>query len=93
MTPQPYRRFTSTKLEEERETQDYETISLRLNREERSALEADKEILDVGGDSQIIKFLVDVGRNVVRSTFSERQLRYLVSRRRTGYDGRKRRSH
>ena len=85
--------FTTTKLQEERDAADAETISLRLNRVERADLEADKALLDIGGDSPAIKFLVDVGRNVVRTTFSEAQIKYLLSRRRIGYDGRKRRSH
>lgn len=86
----PFQRETT---DEERAQMDAETISLKLNRQERADLEEMKELLDIGGDSQIIKFLVDAGRNVIQGTLSVKQWRYLVSRRRVGYDGRKRRSH
>lgn len=67
-------------------------LSLRLNREEREALEADKELLDIGPDSAAIKLLMEIGRKVLRDTFSERHLRYLASLKRVRYDGRKRKA-
>lgn len=83
--------FTTTKLDEERALQESEVVGLKLNAEERAQLERDKEILDIQGDSQTLKFLIDTGRRVVYTTFSEEQLRYLVSLKRNRYDGRKRR--
>ena len=90
--PQVYRPFTSSRLEEEREQDTTETISLKLNLAEREELEADKDLLDIGPDSQAIKRLMGIGRRVLRATFSEGDLRYLVSLKRTRYDARKRRS-
>lgn len=84
--------FTSTRTEEERAQDTSETISIKLNLQEREALEADKELLDIGPDSAAIKLLVEMGRKVLRDTFSEPNLRYLVSLKRVRYDGRKRRA-
>ncbi len=84
--------FTSTRLEEERALDNAETISIKLNREERAELEQDKELLDIGPDGAAVKLLVEIGRKVLRNTFSDRSLRYLVSLKRVRYDGRKSRS-
>ncbi len=78
-------------LDEERALQNSEVVGLKLNAEERALLERDKEILDIQGDSQTLKFLIETGRRVVYATFSEEQLQYLVSLKRNRYDGRKRR--
>lgn len=84
--------FTSTRTEEERALDSNDVVSLKLNAEERADLEADKQLLEIGGDSQAVKLLVRIGRKVLRTTFSERDLAYLVSLKRTRYDGRKRRN-
>jgi hypothetical protein len=81
--------FQTRRLEEERANDLTETVSLKLNLEERQALEADKELLDIGGDGPAIKMLLEIGRKVLRDTFSERHLRYLASLKRVRYDGRK----
>lgn len=84
--------FTSTRLQEDRDRDTTETVSIKLNLAEREALEADKELLDIGPDSAAIKLLIDIGRKVLRDTFSDRQLRYLSSLKRVRYDGRKRKA-
>ena len=84
--------FTTTRTEEERATDRTETISLKLNLQEREELEADKELLDIGPDSAAIKMLAEIGRKVLRDTFSERHIRYIASLKRTRYDGRKKKS-
>lgn len=81
--------FTTKRLEEERALDTAETISLKLNLQERQDLEADKMLLDISGDSPAIKLLVNIGRKVLRDTFSEDSIKYLVSLKRTRYDGRK----
>lgn len=83
--------FTTKLFEEERALLESEVVGLKLNAEERAMLEKDKEVLDIQGDSQTLKFLIETGRRVVYSTFSEEQLKYLVSLKRNRYDGRKRR--
>ncbi len=83
--------FTTTRTEEERSHDESEVVGLKLNREERSELEADKELLDIGGDGPALKLLIRIGRKVLRDTFSLDDLRYLVSQKRTRYDGRKKR--
>lgn len=84
--------FKRTRLDEERANDTTETVSIKLNLAEREALEADKELLDIGPDSAAIKLLIDIGRKVLRDTFSEGNIRYLASLKRVRYDGRKRKS-
>ena len=84
--------FTATRLEEDRQNDITETISLKLNIREREDLENDKELLDIGPDSAAIKLLMEIGRKVIRDTFSADRLRYLVSLKRVRYDARKRKS-
>ena len=81
--------FTRTRLDEERAKDRDEVITLKLNAEERAALEADKELLDAPGDGPVIKLLVEIGRKVLRETLTEERLRWLVSQKRVRYDGRK----
>lgn len=84
--------FVSYRTEEERALDTTETITLKLNLKEREDLEADKELLDIGPDGAAIKLLMEMGRKVLRDTFSERHLRYLSSLKRTRYDGRKKKA-
>lgn len=84
--------FTTTRTEEERALDKEETVSLKLNIREREELEKDKELLDIGPDAPAMKMLMDIGRKVLRDTFSERHLRYLVSLKRVRYDARKKKS-
>jgi hypothetical protein len=79
-------------LEEERQNDITETISLKLNIREREELESDKELLDIGPDSAAVKLLMEIGRKVLRDTFPGDRLRYLVSLKRVRYDARKRKS-
>jgi hypothetical protein len=83
--------FTTQRLDEERSLTESEVVGLKLNAQERAQLEYDKELLDIQGDSQTLKFLLEIGRRVVYQTFSAEQLQYLVSLKRNRYDGRKRR--
>ncbi len=82
-------KFVNYTLEEDKDEQ--RKITLRMNSQEEADLEADMKILDMGVDSACIKFLVNIGRNVVRQQIPAEQLKYLVSQKRTRYDGRKRR--
>lgn len=82
--------FETTKTEEERAEEKGRKISLRLNEVEVDELEKDMILLDIGVDSAAIKLLVDIGRNVLRHNFGAENLAYLVSLKRTRYDGRKR---
>lgn len=84
--------FTTIRTEEERALDKEETVSLKLNLREREELEKDKELLDIGPDAPAMKLLMEIGRKVLRDTFSERHLRYLVSLKRVRYDARKKKS-
>lgn len=84
--------FTTTRTEEERAQDKTETISLKLNQEEREQLEELKELLDIGPDAPSIKMLMGIGRRVLLSHFSVSDLQYLVSLKRVRYDARKRKA-
>lgn len=83
--------FTTTRLDEERAKDKFEVVGLKLSPTERAELEEIKELLDIQGDSQTLKFLARIGRQVVLTQFSRDDWRYLVSLKRQRYDGRKRR--
>lgn len=82
--------FTPTRMQEERDQDEGRKVTLRLNKQENADLEADMTLLDMGVDSACIKFLVNIGRHVIHGQIGDEQLRYLVSQKRTRYDGRKR---
>lgn len=81
--------FTPTRLQEERDQDKAEVITLKLNRQERAELEQDKETCDIDQDGTMIKELVRLGRQVLRDQIGADFIKYLVSRRRTRYTGRK----
>ena len=83
--------FTTTRTEEERVLDQTRTLSLKLNKQEQADLEEDMRYLDMGVDSACLKFLVNVGRKVIRDQIPAEQMKYLLSRDRLRYDGRKRR--
>lgn len=66
-------------------------VGVRLNAEERAALERDKELCDIDLDATMIKLLMELGRNVLYGQVGEPVLKYLVSQRRTRYTPRKKR--
>ena len=82
--------FVTTRLAEERALDEFRVLSLKLNREEQAELEADMRLMDCGVDSQAIKHLVNIGREVLRRPEMRGLVEYLVSQKRTRYDGRKR---
>lgn len=82
--------FTTTRTDEERALDKHRIITLRLNEQEAAALEADMKLMDIGVDSAAIKLLVTIGRKVIQDQLGVDQIKYLVSRERTRYDGRKR---
>lgn len=82
--------FTTTRLEEERAQDKHRIITLRLNEQEAADLEADMRLMDIGVDSAALKLLVTIGRKVIQDQLGVDQIKYLVSRERTRYDGRKR---
>jgi len=73
--------FTRTKLDEERE-EEGETITVRLNEEERRLLEEIKEDLNIASDSKALKMSAFIGSNVLQGTFSRPVLRYLFKKER-----------
>lgn len=83
--------FTRTRLDEERANDQSRTLSLKLNREEDAELEIDMRLLDIGVDSAAVKMLMGIGRKVIREQIPGAAIKYLVSRDRIRYDGRKRR--
>lgn len=81
--------FTPLRLQEERDRDVYETISIKFNAQERADLEGAKKLLDIGPDSAVIKQLMAIGRKVIHDQFSPDFWRYINSQKRTRYDGRK----
>lgn len=82
--------FTSTRLEEDRAKDKFRVLSLKLSKDEDEALEEDMKLLDIGVDSACVKLLMRMGRKVLREQFGADDLKYLVSLKRTRFDGRKR---
>jgi hypothetical protein len=82
--------FTTTRTEEERALDKHRIITLRLNEQEAADLETDMRLMDIGVDSAAIKLLVEIGRKVIQDQIGADHIKYLVSRERTRYDGRKR---
>ena len=82
--------FTTTKLEEEKPKDKGRPLSIWLNLEEEAQLAKDMELMDIGVDAQAVKTLMEIGRNTIYNQVGADQIKYLVSRKRTRFDGRKR---
>jgi len=59
------RPFEPTRLEEEREKDRYENITVRLNKQERKELDEAKRILEQTKDSTALKQLAEIGKIVL----------------------------
>jgi hypothetical protein len=66
---QPYVNYT---LDEDKEEATSETINIRLNSEDRARLDELKWILHEPKDGTALKYALEVARNVLQSTLSER---------------------
>lgn len=66
---QPYTSYT---LEEEREEATSETINVRLNTLDRSRLDALKWFLNESKDGTVIKYALELAKNVLQSQLSEK---------------------
>lgn len=58
-------------------------ISISLNPEERAMLEKFKADSRIPHDSKAIKFLTELGFNVIQSTLGSKNIKYLASENRT----------
>ena len=71
--------FTKKNLEDN--TRDI--ISISFNLEERAKLEQFKQETRIPHDSKAIKFLMEVGFNVIHSDLGSKNIKYLASENRT----------
>lgn len=65
-----------------KESQDKGIISIRLNQEERAALEDIKQVLDIGSDATALKLAAFKGWGVLQRVFGRNFLRWLSDRER-----------
>lgn len=77
MEKEPFVRY---KTDEEVESEEGETFTLRLNPKERLWLDKLKKVLDIKSDGKALKIGAFVGLNVLHSHFGEGVLRYLFKK-------------
>lgn len=83
--------FVVKTLDEEKPEKGSRVLGLKMNVEEDAELEMFMRLLDIGVDSACVKHLMKIGGKVVLSQIPEETWKYLMSRDRIRYDGRKRR--
>ena len=66
---QPFKSYT---LDEDKEDTTDETVNIRLNAEYRVMLDEFKYLLHEPKDSTALKYALEIARNVVQATLSER---------------------
>jgi len=69
--------FVRYKLEEEKEQEEGEVFSVRLNKEEREWLNEIKEDLNIAQDGKALKTAAFIGKNVLQALFSKKILKYM----------------
>lgn len=72
--------FVSYTLDEEKDQGKSRTFTVRINEQEAKWLEEAKEIFDISSDSQILKELAWLGRNVLHGHFRAPFLKYLFKK-------------
>lgn len=83
----PFENYT---LDEDKPKGKGRPLTIWLNDEEDAQLTKDMELLDMGVDAAAVKWLMGIGRDTVYGLIGTDRVRYLVSRKRTRFDGRKR---
>jgi len=76
------RPFQHEILDEERTEEIRDRVTVSINLEERIWLEDVKTALNVHSDSKGIKLGMEAGRNAIKSLFSEKSWKFLMSNRR-----------
>ena len=75
--------FERTRLDEEKETDTREVITISLNKEERAWLEEIKEDLNIKQDGKALKQAAFIGKNVTQALFCRKFLAYLFKKERS----------
>ena len=72
--------FQRTRLDEDKEQDTREVITISLNKDERAWLEEIKEDLNIKQDGKAIKTAAFIGRNVTQAIFTRKFLAYLFKK-------------
>jgi hypothetical protein len=76
----PFTRYKTNEEKEEEEIQFGEIMTIRLNPVEKQWIEKWKKVLDIKSDGKTLKFLAEIGTNVLHSTFGDKKLGYLFKK-------------
>lgn len=71
--------FVNYTLDEDKTEQNSETLTIRINKEERILIDELKALLNFTQDAKVIKIALQTQINVVHSTFGAPNLRYISS--------------
>ena len=71
--------FVNYTLDEDKNTKT-ETITIRLNRSERSMLEEIKEDFNIKSDGKALKLAAEIGKNVTQGLLGRGRLQYLFKK-------------
>lgn len=72
--------FISTRTDEERVKDSGKVLTIRLSEEELVNLRATMALLDIGQEGTALKFLAELGQNVVHRQFPADWLRWVARR-------------
>ena len=75
--------FVNYTLEEDKQDKEVETISLKINKQEREQIEQLKKLTNYGQDSKVIKLSMVIARNVILNNFGSDLFQKLTSTSRT----------
>lgn len=78
--------WNRTRLEEEKEKDKREIISVSLNKEERQLLDGVKVLLNLKNDSRAMKVCLIIASNVIHNFLGDRLTKYLFKKDRVKYD-------
>lgn len=75
--------FYRTRLDEDKEKDTREVITISLNKDERAWLDEIKEDLNIKQDGKALKMAAFIGKNVTQALFTRRFLAYLFNKERS----------
>lgn len=76
----PFTRYKTDEEKAQEELEIGEVMTIRINGKERTWLDQWKKVLDIKSDGKTLKFLAEVGTNVLHGTFGDKKLGYLFKK-------------